>query len=58
MSDVEISQKKQTDSNNQKLDRKGVTESLTGILKEDDLDARKAERLKEKYGTKNTERCK
>lgn len=49
MSGVEISQKKQTDSNNQKLDGKSVTESLTGILKEDDLDARKAERLKEKY---------
>ena len=25
--------------------------SLTGILKEDDLDARKAKRLKEKYET-------
>lgn len=49
MSGVEISQKKQTGSNNQKLDGKSVTESLTGILKEDDLDARKAERLKEKY---------
>ena len=43
--------KKQTDSNNQKLDGKSVTESLTGILKEDDLDARKAKRLKEKYET-------
>ena len=41
MSDVEISKKKQTDSNNQKPDGKSVTESLTGILKEDDLDARK-----------------
>lgn len=51
MSDVEISQKNQSDSKNQKLDGKGVTESLTGILKEDDLDARKAERLKEKYET-------
>ena len=51
MSDVEISRKKQTDSNNQKPDGKSVTESLTGILKEDDLDARKAERLKEKYET-------
>ena len=30
---------------------KSVTESLTGILKEDDLDARKAKRLKEKYET-------
>ena len=44
MSGVEISQKKQTDSNNQKLDGKSVAESLTGILKEDDLDARKVER--------------
>ena len=51
MSDVEISRKKQTDSNNQKPDGKSVTESLTVILKEDDLDARKAERLKEKYET-------
>lgn len=51
MSDVEISQKQQIDSNNQKPDGKSVTESLTGILKEDDLDARKAERLKEKYET-------
>ena len=51
MSGVEISQKKQTDSNNQKLDGKSGTESLNGILKEDDLDARKAERLKEKYET-------
>ena len=38
MSGVEISQKKQTDSNNQKLDGKSGTESLNGILKEDDLD--------------------
>ena len=37
MSDVEISPKKQTDSNNQKPDGKSVTESLTGILKEDDI---------------------
>ena len=51
LSAVETSQKKQTDSNNQKLDGKSVTESLTGILKEDDLDARKAESLKEKYET-------
>ena len=51
MSDVEISRKKQTDSNNQKPDGKSVTESLTGILKEDDLDARTAERLTEKYET-------
>ena len=51
MSDVEISRKKQTDSNNQQPDGKSVTESLTGILKEDDLDARKAERLKDKYET-------
>ena len=51
MSDVEIIRKKQTDSNNQKPDGKSVTESLTGILKEDDLDARKAKRLKEKYET-------
>lgn len=51
MSDVEISQKQQIDSNDQKPDGKSVTESLTGILKEDDLDARKAERLKEKYET-------
>ena len=51
MSDLEISRNKQTDSNNQKPDGKSVTESLTGILKEDDLDARKAERLKEKYET-------
>lgn len=51
MSEVEISQKQQIDSNDQKPDGKGVTESLTGILKEDDLDARKAERLKEKYET-------
>ena len=43
MSDVEISKKNQTDSNNQKPDGKSVTESLTGILKEDDFDARKAE---------------
>ena len=46
MSDVKISQKEQTDSNNQKPNGKSVTESLTGILKEDDLDARKAEGLK------------
>ena len=51
MSEVEISQKQQIDSNDQKPDGKSVTESLTGILKEDDLDARKAERLKEKYET-------
>ena len=51
MSDVEISQKQQIDSNDQKPDGKSVTECLTGILKEDDLDARKAERLKEKYET-------
>ena len=44
MSDVEISQKQQIDSNDQKPDGKSVTESLTGILKEDDLDARKAKR--------------
>lgn len=43
MSEVEISQKQP--------DGKSVTESLTGILKEYDLDARKAERLKEKYET-------
>ena len=30
MSDVEISRKKQTDSNNQKPEGKSVTESLTG----------------------------
>lgn len=40
MSDVEISQKQQIDSNDQKPDGKSVTESLTGILKEDDLDTR------------------
>lgn len=51
MSDAKISQKEQTDSNNQKPNGKSVTESLTGILKEDDLDARKAEGLKEKYET-------
>ena len=51
MSDVEISPQKQTDSNNQKPDGKSVTESLTGILKEDNLDVRKAERLNEKYET-------
>lgn len=51
MSDVKISQKEQTDSNNQKPNGKSVTESLTGILKEDDPDARKAEGLKEKYET-------
>lgn len=51
MSDVEISQKKQTDSNNQEADERNITESLIGILNEDDLDARKAERLKEKYET-------
>ena len=51
MSEVEISQKQQIDSNDQKPDGKSVTESLTGILKEDDLDARKAKRLKEKYET-------
>lgn len=51
MSDVDISQKKQTDSNDQKPDGKSVTESLTGILKEDDLDLRKAERQKVKYET-------
>ena len=51
MSDVEISQKKQTDSDNQKANEKSITESLIGILNEDDLDARKAERLKEKYET-------
>ena len=51
MSDVEISRKEQTDSNNQEADEKSVTESLIGILNEDDLDTRKAERLKEKYET-------
>ena len=51
MSDVKISQKEQTASNNQKPNGKSVTESLTGILKEDDPDARKAEGLKEKYET-------
>ena len=51
MSDVEISQKKQTDSDNQKAHEKSITESLIGILNEDDLDARKAERLKKKYET-------
>ena len=40
MSEVEISQTQQIDSNDQKPDGKSVTESLTGILKEDDLDAR------------------
>lgn len=45
MSNVKISQKEKTDSNNQKPNGKSVTESLTGILKEDDLDARKAEVL-------------
>ncbi len=40
MSEVEISQKQQIDSNDQKPDGKSVTESLTGILKEDNLDAR------------------
>ncbi len=43
MSDVEISQKKQTDSDNQKAHEKSITESLIGILNEDDLDARKEE---------------
>ena len=51
MSDVEISQKKQTDSDNQKAHEKSITESLIGSLNEDDLDARKAEGLKKKYET-------
>ena len=51
MSDVKISRKEQSDSNNPEADEKSVTESLIGILNEDDLDARKAERLKEKYET-------
>lgn len=51
MSEVKISQNEQTDNNNQKADEKSVTEALIGILSEDDLDARKAERLKEKYET-------
>lgn len=46
MSDVEISQKQQIDSNDQKPDGKSVTESQWDS-EEDDLDARKAERLKE-----------
>ena len=51
MSDMKIRQKQQTDSNNQGADEKSVTESLIGILSEDDLDVRKAKRLKEKYET-------
>ena len=51
MSDMKISPQKQADGNNKEADVKSVTEFLTGILDEDDLDARKAERLKEKYET-------
>lgn len=49
MSESKFSQKKQDD--NRATDKMSVTESLTGILKDENLEALKAERLKEKYGT-------
>ena len=50
MNDSNVSQKKQ-DDNRATTDKMSVTESLTGILKDENLEALKAERIKEKYET-------
>lgn len=49
MSESKLSQKKQDD--NRVTDKMSLTESLAGILKDENLEALKVERLKEKYGT-------
>ena len=50
MNDSNISQKKH-DDNRDTTDKMNVTESLTGILKDENLETLKAERIKEKYET-------
>lgn len=51
MSDSKFSHKKQDNDDNCDTDKMSVTESLTGILKDENLEALKAERIKEKYET-------
>ena len=50
MNDSNFSQKKY-DDNRDTTDKMSVTESLTGILKDENLEALKAEIIKEKYET-------
>lgn len=51
MSDSKFSHKKPDNDDNLDTDKMSVTESLTGILKDENLEALKAERIKEKYET-------
>ena len=51
MSDLKFSRKKQDNDDNRDTDKMSITESLTGILKDENLEALKAERIKEKYET-------
>lgn len=51
MSDLKFSRKKQDNDDNRDTEKMSVTESLTGILKDENLEALKAERIKEKYET-------
>lgn len=51
MSDSKFSHKKQDNDDNCDTDKMSVTELLTGILKDENLEALKAERIKEKYET-------
>jgi len=52
MNDANFGPKKQDgNANRGTTDKMSVTESLTGILKDENLEALKAERIKEKYET-------
>ena len=51
MSDSKFSHKKPDNDDNRDTDKMSITESLTGILKDENLEALKAERIKEKYET-------
>lgn len=51
MSDLKFSHKKQDNDDNRDTDKMSVTESLAGILKDENLEALKAARIKEKYET-------
>lgn len=51
MSESKFSQKKHDNDDNRDTDKMSVTELLTGVLKDENLEALKAEKMKEKYET-------